>query len=367
MPEYLPVALGERSYTIEIKAGMIACGRAAEAIAALSQGSRVQIVTHPGLLTAYAEPIRAGLGTRGISAETTVIPAGERFKTLTSVARLYSAFGKARLDRKSLIVAVGGGVLGDVVGFAAATYLRGIRFVQVPTTLLAQVDSSVGGKTGVNLPEGKNLVGAFYQPVAVLIDPHTLNSLPARELRSGLAEVIKYGIIYDEAFLTKTSSEMPLLLRRDEAALVHRISRSCTIKAEIVSQDETEQGLRAILNFGHTVGHTLETLTHYRRWKHGEAIAIGMVSACLIGEEIGLTPPDVTETVRTTLLAAGLPVDFPAEISADAVLEVAQRDKKTEGGKLRFVLAIRIGNVEIVGDIPEAAIRSALTRQIVMG
>ncbi len=367
MPEYLPVSIGERSYTIEIEAGMIASGRASEAIAALSQGSRIQIVTHPGLLNAYAEPIRAGLEKQGISAGTTVIPAGERFKTLAAVARLYHAFGTARLDRKSLIIAVGGGVLGDVVGFAAATYLRGIRFVQVPTTLLAQVDSSVGGKTGVDLPEGKNLVGAFHQPVAVLIDPHTLNSLPARELRSGLAEVIKYGIIYDEAFLTKTRREMPLLLRREQAALVDRISHSCAIKAEIVSQDETEQGIRAILNFGHTVGHALETLTLYRRWKHGEAISIGMVSACLIGEEIGFTPADVTEMVRATLLAAGLPVDFPTEISADSVLEAAQRDKKTERGKLRFVLARRIGRAEVVEDIPEAAIRSALTRQKAFG
>ncbi|MCW3095516.1 MAG: 3-dehydroquinate synthase, partial [Chthonomonadaceae bacterium] len=253
-----------------------------------------------------------------------------------------------------------GGVLGDMVGFAAATYLRGIPFVQIPTTLLAQVDASVGGKTGVDLPQGKNLVGAFHQPSAVVIDTTTLRSLPLRELRSGLSEVIKYGIIYDKPFLTSIVNNMPGLLRRDEALLTTAIARSCEIKAEVVGQDETEQGLRAILNFGHTIGHALESVTAYRRFKHGEAIAIGMVSACLLGEEVGVTPSEVTEELCEALQRAHLPTAFPVEIEADAILAAAQRDKKTEAGRLRFVLARRVGEVFLCPDVPEAAVRAAL-------
>jgi 3-dehydroquinate synthase len=232
----------------------------------------------------------------------------------------------------------------------------------VPTTLLAQVDAAIGGKTGVDLPEGKNLVGAFHQPRAVLIDPRTLRTLPARELRSGLAEVLKYGIIYDDSFFALVQQSLPALLRRNEQCLFDAISRSCEIKAEIVSQDETEQGLRAVLNFGHTVGHALEAITRYRRYKHGEAVAVGMVSAALIGEEIGVTQPETTHRIIEALRAARLPFVFPLDIETDVVLTAMQRDKKTHAGNLHFVLVRRLGSVDVVGDVPVPAIRAALDR-----
>lgn len=359
----LPVSLGDRSYHITIEEGLIASGRAAESIASLAPGARAVLVTHPGLRESCAAPLLSGLQQRGVAASLVTLPPGERGKSLRAVARLYEAFLAAGLDRKGLVIVVGGGVLGDLAGFAAATYLRGVRFVQVPTTLLAQVDASVGGKTGVDLSQGKNLVGAFHQPSAVLIDPRTLLTLPARELRSGLSEVIKYGIIYDKAFFHTVQSDLPRLLRRDMAALSHAIARSCEIKAEVVAQDETEQGLRAILNFGHTVGHALEAVTDYRRYKHGEAIAIGMVSASLLGEEMGVTPPDVTGAIREALQKARLPAAFPADITADSILAAALRDKKTQGGQLRFVLTRRIGDVYLQESVPPEAVRAALARQ----
>ena len=363
MAERIRVDLEARSYDIDIAAGLIASGMAGERLAALANGGRVCLVTHPELHDWYAAPLAAQLSALGNAPILLSVPSGEQAKTLATVAQLYSGFAGARLDRKSLIVAVGGGVLGDMAGFAAATYMRGLDFVQVPTTLLAQVDSSVGGKTGVDLPEGKNLVGAFHQPRAVLIDPDTLHTLPDRERRSGLAEVVKYGIIYDEAFFTRIKNDMDLLLRGDADAITHIIARSCAIKADVVGQDETEQGLRAILNFGHTIGHALEAVTRYERWKHGEAISIGMVSACLIGQEVGVTPPAVTRQTIEILQAAGLPTAFPADIPIDAVLDAAQQDKKTVGGKLRFVLAQGIGTVQVGCDVPEPALRAALAKQ----
>jgi 3-dehydroquinate synthase len=362
----VPVPLGDRSYDIEIGAGMLASGHAAASIAGQANGGCIALVTHPGLKAVYAAPLAQRLTERGLSVTTITVPAGERYKTLNTVARLYHEFVAAKVDRKSLVVALGGGVLGDLVGFAAATYLRGIRFVQVPTTLLAQVDASVGGKTGVDLPEGKNLVGSFHQPAAVLIDTRTLRTLPARELRAGLAEVIKYGIIYDDRFFIGTVAALPQLLRRDEAALTEVIARSCAIKAEVVAQDETEQGLRAILNYGHTVGHALEALTGYRRYKHGEAVAIGMVAAALIGEEIGVTPPDATHVMIEGLRAAQLPVVFPSDIDTAAILEAAQRDKKTIAGRLRFVIARKIGEVFVTSDVPSDAVAQALKRQKIL-
>ncbi len=359
----VPVSLGARSYTIEIAAGLLASGRAAKILAQVAVGRRIVLVTHPGLQTVYATPLETQLSAQGFTVATLLIPSGERAKTLRAVARLYEAFLRAGLDRNSLVVAVGGGVAGDLVGFAAATYLRGVRFAQVPTTLLAQVDASVGGKTGVDLPEGKNLVGAFHQPVAVLIDPRTLYTLPLRELRAGLAEVVKYGIIYDKAFFERTTTLMSDLLRRDETALGEIIARSCEIKAEVVGLDETEQNLRAILNFGHTIGHALESVTQYRRYKHGEAVAVGMVAAARIGEEIGATPPEVSARLLETLRAARLPVRLPGDLPTDALLQAALRDKKTLDGSLRFVLARRVGEVFVAEGVPAAAIEAALDWQ----
>ena len=362
-PTRVAVDLGARSYPIFIEEGAIGSGAGARRILDLVDAERFCIVTHPGLQARYAAPLAAAMRGFGAVATVVTVPAGERYKSLKTAARLYGNFVEAGLDRKGVIVVVGGGVLGDTAGFAAATYLRGIRVVQAPTTLLAQVDSSVGGKTGVDLAEGKNLIGAFHQPSMVLIDPLTLGTLAPRELRSGLAEVIKYGIIYDAAFLTQVTQSLPELLRRKLSPLRHAITRSCQIKAEVVAQDETEQGLRAILNYGHTVGHTLESITEYRRYKHGEAISIGMVTAALVGEALGVTPPDVTRTIARTLTAAGLPVDFPSDIDTAAVLAVARRDKKTESGRLRMVLAREIGDVYVHDDVPPAAITEAIERQ----
>jgi len=337
--------------------------RAAEQILRVASPSAAVILSHPRLAERYAPPMVAGLTAQGVPVRVVTLPPGERHKNLRTVARLYDALLDAGVDRKSLLITLGGGVLGDLGGFVAATYLRGIPFIQVPTTLLAQVDASVGGKTGVDLPRGKNLVGAFYQPRAVLIDTDTLRTLPARELRSGLAEVVKYGIISDREFFARMTVEMPRLLRREPSALAAAIVRSCEIKAEVVGEDETEQGQRAILNFGHTVGHALETVTNYRRYKHGEAVAIGMVSAALIGEEMGVTPPEVTQAIADALTRAKLPTVFPADVPAEPITEAMRRDKKTVAGQLNFVLAERIGRIRLVGDVPPSAVHAALDRQ----
>ncbi len=355
----IEVAIPDRDYTIEIAPGLLATARTIDVLQSLANKSRICIVTHPVLMKPYVSPLVEGLKERGIDPFLHVIPSGEHRKTLATVARMYDAFIEAKLDRKSLVVVVGGGVLGDAAGFAAASYLRGIRFVQIPTTLLAHVDSSVGGKTGVDLPQGKNLIGAFHQPSSVLIDPKTLQTLPMRELRAGLAEVIKYGIIYDNAFFARVDALLPRILRRDMEALSEIIARSCEIKAEVVCQDETEQGLRAILNFGHTIGHALEAITNYRRYKHGEAVAIGMVVESRIGERVGQTPAETTQALIDTLQRAKLPVAYPSDISVERVLEVAQRDKKTVGGLLRFVLPLRIGEVNVRSDVPISAIEAA--------
>ncbi len=358
----LVVPLSERSYPIHIGRELLN-DVAGNLVAQCGSINRACIVTHPRLKAAYADPLCAALEAGGISSSIRCIPAGEQYKTLRTVERLYDAFVLAALDRKSVAIAVGGGVIGDMVGFAAASYLRGIRFVQVPTTLLAQVDSSVGGKTGVDLPSGKNLVGAFHQPVTVIIDLNTLGTLPQRELTSGLAEVIKYGIIIDNVFYNWLKEHMGELLARDHEHLKHAIMRSCEIKSAVVAEDETEQGLRAILNFGHTVGHAIESVTNYSVYRHGEAISIGMVSACLVGEELGITPHEITRDVRSCLISAGLPVDFPQTLNLEAIHQSMLLDKKTQSGKLRFVIAERIGNVRIVDNVSPELVFRALARQ----
>jgi len=358
----LTVELGERSYPLWLAHGIVTSG-AGRLIAALPSISSACIVTHPHLQSKYAEPIARELRSAGLRCAILTIPPGENHKHLRTVEKLYAHFAKTGIDRKGVVIAVGGGVIGDMVGFAAASYLRGVRFVQVPTTLLAQVDSSVGGKTGVDLPEGKNLVGAFHQPTIVLLDPTTLKTLPTRELRSGLAEVIKYGIICDKAFFDWIRTEIRPLLAADPAVLERAIARSCEIKAAIVSEDETEQGVRAFLNFGHTVGHAVESVTRYSVYRHGEAIAIGMVAACLVGEELGITPASVTEEVTAALCEAGLPVGFPAGLDMRAIHQAMLLDKKTHSGRLRFVLAESIGSVKVVDGVPPEAVERAIQRQ----
>ena len=357
----LHVKVEQGAYPIWLGSGIIRGG--GSILAEIVGEARACIVTHPHLKRRYAEPLANQIQRYGVNCTIVSVPQGETRKNLRTVERLYTAFVAAGLDRKGLIIAVGGGVIGDIAGFAAACYLRGVRCAQVPTTLLAQVDSSVGGKTGVDLPEGKNLVGAFHQPAVVLIDPEALNTLPPRELRSGLAEVIKYGIISDKPFFYQTRDELPALLNRDLGALKRAIMRSCEIKAAVVAEDEKEHGLRAVLNFGHTVGHALESATQYRRYRHGEAIAIGMVTACLIGEDLGITPAEVTHEVSECLVKCGLPVEFPSVIDTEVIQAAMMLDKKTESGRLRFVIAEGLGKVRIVEGVPPEVVDRAIQRQ----
>ena len=299
--------------------------------------------------------------TAGFECVPIVVPAGETAKSLKTVQACYDQLAAARLERKSFIVALGGGVVGDLAGFVAATYLRGIPFVQVPTTLLAQVDSSVGGKVGVNLRAGKNLVGSFYQPRLVLCDLETFSTLPAREYRSGLAEVIKYGIIYDAQLFTRLERELPKLLKRDPDTLATVIARCCQIKAEVVRQDETEHGLRAILNFGHTIGHALEAISKYGKYLHGEAISLGQVAAARLSAKIaGLADRDA-QRISALLERAGLPIHLrlgPTERSN--LLSAMKLDKKVSGGEIKFVLAKRIGKVAIGQRVPAAVLEQVL-------
>jgi 3-dehydroquinate synthase len=357
----IEVVLGDRSYPIVVGAGVL--NAAASVCMEQYHPSSVTILSHPRLMALYGEKVAADFRGLGLPVAMLTVRPGERHKNLRTVERLYRELLSLEVDRKGLLIAVGGGVLGDVCGFVAATYLRGIAFVQIPTTVLAQVDASVGGKTGVDLPEGKNLVGAFHQPRAVIIDTETLATLPARELRSGLAEVVKYGMITDERLFGDLGRSIPLLLGRDLAALSDAVVRSCEIKAHIVSVDETEQGLRAILNFGHTIGHALEVVTGYRRYKHGEAISIGMVSACLIGEEAGITPPDVTEAARALLSRLRLPTKFPDDIDIDSTISATLKDKKRVGASVTYILAERIGRVAPTPGVAAELVRRALRRQ----
>lgn len=352
------VSLGSRSYGIRIGQGVLGdlAGDVLEAV----RPSSVVVLSHPRLLEWYGRPVMAGFQAAGIRTSQVTVPSGERYKNLRTAARLYRALVHAGADRRTLLVVVGGGVLGDVGGFVAATYMRSIPFVQAPTTLLAQVDASVGGKTGVDLPEGKNLVGAFYQPVGVYADTGTLATLPARELRSGLAEVVKYGIISDERLLAFVEARVRRLLRRDAGSLAYVVERSCAIKARIVASDETEQGPRAVLNLGHTVGHALEACTGYRRYKHGEAVAAGMVAAARVGELLGITPAGIRERISALLEALRLPVTLPADVPAEDLLRAMARDKKAVAGLLRMVLPRSIGDVVIVDDVDPGLVRRAL-------
>ena len=338
------VPLGARSYQIKIGRGLLAnlgieCKK-------LRLGSRCAIVSDTNVARRYARTAQRSLARAGFDSFLITLPAGETAKSMKTVAAAYDQLAAHRLERKSFIVALGGGVVGDVAGFLAATYLRGVVFVQVPTTLLAQVDSSVGGKVGVNLKAGKNLVGAFYQPKLVLCDLDTLKTLPPREYRAGLAEVIKYGIIRDAALFRKLERGMPQLLRRESKVLTDIIARCCEIKAEVVGEDETEGGLRAILNFGHTIGHALEAISGYGKYLHGEAISIGQVAAAELSARLsGLSSTD-QDRICALFEEISLPVKVKLNPAQRKNLFAAMRlDKKVSGGEVKFVLAKRIGSV----------------------
>ncbi len=353
------VPLGARSYSIVI--GRRVADRLGRACSRLGFSSRCAVVTDGKVGPLHGGRILDSLRKADFEPVLVTVPSGEGSKSLDQVAACYEAFCRHRLERQSFVVALGGGVVGDLAGYAAATYLRGIPLVQLPTTLLAQVDSSVGGKTGVNLPAGKNLIGAFHQPRLVMSDLATLDSLPEREFRSGVAEVIKYGIIRDAALFEQLERDLDRLLAREEAALGAFVARSCEIKAEVVGQDETEGGLRAVLNFGHTIGHGLEAISGYGKYLHGEAIAIGQVSAARLSTELlGFPAPDVAR-IRALFERAGLPTSVSLKASERKQLLAAMRlDKKVSDGEIRFVLADAIGEVRWGQRVPEKLVWKAL-------
>jgi 3-dehydroquinate synthase len=353
------VPLADRTYPIMIGRDLLA--RLGALCARQNFGRRCALITDRNVAPLYSRPALQALTAAGFDPILVTVPAGETAKSLRSVRACYDQLASHRLERQSFIVALGGGVVGDLAGFVAATYLRGVPFVQVPTTLLAQVDSSVGGKVGVNLKAGKNLVGAFYQPRFVLCDLASLDTLPPREFRSGLAEVIKYGIIYDAGLFRKLERGLPGLLERAGGILGSVISRCCAIKAEVVGQDETDAGLRAILNFGHTVGHALEAISGYGQFLHGEAISLGQIAAAEMSAAIlGLTRGEV-ERIRSLLARSGLPIGIKLSPAQNARLLAAMRlDKKVSGGDIKFVLARHIGEVEFGRQVPGPVLNSAL-------
>ena len=355
----VPVSLGIRSYAIKVGGGLLP--RLGAECKPLRLGQRCAVITDSNVGHHYAEASLKSLRAAGFDPVLITIPAGEKSKRIAVVEQCYNQLAAHRLERKSFIVALGGGVVGDLAGFVAATYLRGIPFVQVPTTLLAQVDSSVGGKTGVNLKSGKNLVGAFYQPRLVLCDLDTLKTLPKREYVSGLAEVVKYSIICDAGFFVQLERDLSKLLRRSPKTLADVVARCCEIKAAVVGQDEAESGLRAILNFGHTIGHAIENTFGYGRFLHGEAIAIGQVAAATMSQAVLGLP--AAEAVRITgwFRRAGLPVQLESALGQQKKLLAAMSlDKKVSDGEIKFVLARKIGVVEFGCRVPKAVVEQSL-------
>lgn len=351
----LEVALGARSYPIYIGSGILSnpdCYRPH------LRGRQVLIVSNETVAPLYLQSLRAALD--GHTVESAILPDGERFKTLEGLNVIFDALLGARFGRDCTVVALGGGVVGDMAGFAAACYQRGVAFLQVPTTLLAQVDSSVGGKTGVNHPLGKNMIGAFHQPRAVVADTATLSTLPDRELAAGLAEVIKYGLIRDRGFFDWIDANLPALLVRDSAALAEAIRRSCQNKADVVGEDELESGNRALLNLGHTFGHAIETGTGYGNWLHGEAVAVGMCMAADLSARLGWLPPADLARVRSQIERAGLPTRAPADLSQDRFVELMAVDKKVQNGRVRLVLLKAIGESLVTDRFDPSLLRATL-------
>ncbi len=351
------VELQQRSY--EICIGHNILSGLARHLKGLPVGRRGAIITNPVLNQLYGESLRSHLSDEGYVITTIELPAGERYKTLKSVKSIYDVLVNEKFERNSFIIALGGGVVGDIAGFAAATYLRGIPYIQVPTTLMAQVDSSVGGKTAVDHTLGKNLIGAFYQPLLVWIDVDVLKTLPRRELIAGMGEVVKYGVIADEQFFEFIRGHYKDILLQDKETLIHTVARSCEIKAMIVSSDEMEKGLRAILNFGHTIGHAVETITGYRKYRHGEAVAMGMVFASRLAVNMGICKNDVAINIERLCRMIGLKTQLP-EIDFSVLTDIIGRDKKVANGKVRFVLPVRIGEVKIVEDADSDVLQKTL-------
>ncbi|MCP5304846.1 MAG: 3-dehydroquinate synthase [Chromatiaceae bacterium] len=351
----LTVDLGDRTYPIYIGQGLI---DDPELYRRHIHGTQVMLVSNETVAPLYLERVAAALA--GFRVAQVILPDGEQYKTLGVLDQIYSALLRSRFDRRCTLVALGGGVVGDMAGFAAASYQRGVNFIQVPTTLLSQVDSSVGGKTGVNHALGKNMIGAFHQPQCVIADTVTLDTLPDRELSAGLAEVIKYGLINDDEFFVWLEDHMPRLVGRDADAMAYAIERSCADKAAVVAADERESGMRALLNLGHTFGHAIETGMGYGSWLHGEAVGAGICMAAAMSQRLGWLAPADLHRIEALVKAAGLPVKGPDNLSADRFLELMAIDKKVMDGQLRLVLLRGIGHAVISGDFDQEALKQTL-------
>lgn len=359
--ERLTVTLGERSYPITIAAGLF---NEPASFQPLKSGDQVMLVTNETLAPLYLEQVQSRLEQAGIGVDSVTIPDGEQYKTLAIMDTVFTALLKKPHGRDTTLIALGGGVVGDLTGFAAASYQRGVRFIQVPTTLLSQVDSSVGGKTAVNHPLGKNMIGAFWQPVSVIVDLDCLKTLPARELSSGLAEVIKYGIILDADFFLWLENNIDALMALDEKAMAWCIRRCCELKAEVVAADERETGVRALLNLGHTFGHAIEAEMGYGNWLHGEAVAAGMVMAARVSEHLGQFSSADTQRIIALLRRAKLPVSGPHQMAAEAYLPHMMRDKKVLAGEMRLVLPLAIGKSEVRGGVAHDTVLSAINESL---
>ena len=352
----LTVGLGERSYPIHIGSGLLGH---AELMQKHIPRSRVAIVTNTTIAPLYLEKLQQALRSIAVSSVPVILPDGEEFKNSDTLNLIYDALLKNRCERTTPLIALGGGVIGDMTGYAAATFLRGVPFIQIPTTLLAQVDSSVGGKTGINHPLGKNMIGAFYQPQLVLADTDTLDTLPDSELSAGMAEVIKYGLIRDLPFLEWLEHNIEKLLARETSALQYAIARCCQNKAEVVAADERESGERALLNLGHTFGHAIESGMGYGNWLHGEAVAAGTIMAADLSQRLGWISTQDAARIRSLFGRAKLPTMAP-DLGVDKYLELMGLDKKVEGGKMRFVLLRQVGHAVVYGDVPPSLLRETI-------
>jgi 3-dehydroquinate synthase len=356
--ERIKLNLAERSY--EVLVGKNLLGEAGRLVRDLGIKGRVMVVTNPTVARWYREPLVQSLVAAGYPVEVVEIPDGEEYKSFDQANLIYDRLAELQYDRKSVLVALGGGVVGDLTGFVAATYMRGVKFIQIPTTLLAQVDSSIGGKVAVNHPKGKNLIGAFYQPALVISDVNTLTTLPERELSSGMAEVVKHGLIMDENYYQFIIGELKSIREVNPEIMAWVVTGSCKIKAEVVEADETENGLRAILNFGHTLGHACESITNYSCYKHGEAVALGMLAAVKIARRVNLLDD---RNLESSLLRVMQELNLPAAIPGLAVQDLIHRiylDKKVEYGKIRWVMPKRTGEVVVASEIPETVVREVL-------
>jgi 3-dehydroquinate synthase len=360
MAAVIRVDLGQKSYDIAIASENL--DQLGSLMVPLKLGQKVLLVSNPEIFQHYGKQVIEALTSAGFEVASCTLPAGESYKTLKTLQIIYDTALEQRLERSSSLVALGGGVVGDMTGFAAATWLRGIQVVQVPTSLLAMVDAAIGGKTGVNHPKGKNLIGAFHQPKLVVIDPTVLQTLPEREFRAGMAEVIKYGVIWDKDLFTQLeqSQRLDRMENVDSKLLQTLLERSCQAKATVVSQDEQEAGLRAILNYGHTIGHAVESLTGYTTVLHGEAVAIGMIAASRIAVALGMWTTECDRRQLALIEKAGLPTRLPLGLEIDQILAALQTDKKVKAGKVRFVLPTEIGTVTVTDQVPEDVIRQVL-------